>query len=529
MSNLSELGTQKWLIKISKQTYYITITFIFLVFQYHLVRNNLFNNFFWLDESGQIWMAQGQNHFSPQGSPTRGIQAIMENNSNYNLDPGGFTLLLRVWVSITGFETFMIRLLPYSFYLLTILILALSVQRFVIDKRLRKLFLLLLLGVSSTPMVTYYAFEVRGYSLSLFLTTFNFYLLAMFLKSNGNLQFLLLSASLLATLTIRYTSIAYVISIFLVICYLEMHSKSYKRVFSLSVVTLFLSLYILNDQVLIQLLDQGDSYLDIHLLSRFENWPEILYSNFFGFPGFLRSLVLLLAVLQIRRTAFIREGFKQRNLSVVFSATVLVLTTLQILFSLAGYLPWHSSTRWSIEDLSFSVVLLIQLSSIFNKSFFEKQVIQRSTNQIIGISLIGVMLLIISPAGHKFRPITRNSSIPVSSLLFNPTNVDLRHTVFLVDQSIYPTLRYSFEFDPSFKSKKQLWLDATVLQFTDESQLMRLLGQNLSKDFYVITTNQQVRSLSSTYAGKIIELTNLEKLDNLAPAWSSLIFKALSK
>ena len=143
MSGLSQVRTQNWLMKISKHIYYITIAFIFLVFQYNLVKNNLFNNFFWLDESGQIWMAQGQNHFSPQGSPTRGFQAIMENNSNYNLDPGGFTLLLRVWISMTGFETFTIRLLPYSFYLLTILILALSVQRFIIDKRLSKLLLLL--------------------------------------------------------------------------------------------------------------------------------------------------------------------------------------------------------------------------------------------------------------------------------------------------------------------------------------------------------------------------------------------------
>jgi hypothetical protein len=529
MSGLSQLSFQNWLIKISKQNYYIIIAFIFVIFQYNLIKNNLFNNFFWLDESGQIWMTLGQNHFSPQGSPTRGFQAIMENNSNYNLDPGGFTLLLRVWVSMTGFETFSIRLLPYIFYLLTIFILALSVQKFIIDKRLRQLLLLLLFGVLSTPMVTYYAFEVRGYSLSLFLTTLNFYLLAVFLKSDRNLHFLLLSTSLLATLTIRYTSIAYVISIVLIICYIELNSKSYKRIISLSIVIFFLSLYILNDQVLTQLLGQGDTYLDVHLLSKFENWREVLYSNFFGFPGFLRSLVLLLAVLQIRRTVCVCEDFRQRNLSVVFSVTVLVLTTLQMLFSVTGYLPWHSSTRWSIEDLSFSVVLVVQLSSILEKSVFEKQIIQRSVNYVIGISLICLMLLILSPAGHKFRPITRNSSIPVSSLLFNPTNVDLRHTVFLVDQSIYPTLRYSFEFDPSFKSKKQLWLDATVLQFTDESQLMRLLGQNLSKDFYVITTNQQVRSLSSTYAGKIIELTNLEKLDNLAPAWSSLIFKALSK
>jgi hypothetical protein len=529
MSGLSQLRTQNWLIKISKHTYYITIAFIFLVFQYNLVKNNLFNNFFWLDESGQIWMAQGQNHFSPQGSPTRGFQAIMENNSNYNLDPGGFTLLLRVWISMTGFETFTIRLLPYSFYLLTILILALSVQRFIIDKRLSKLLLLLLFGVSSTPMVTYYAFEVRGYSLSLFLTTLNFYLLARFLKSNGNLQFLLLSTSLLATLTIRYTSIAYVISIVLTICYIEMYSKSYKRVISLSVVIFLLSLYILKSQVLTQLLGQGDTYLDIHLLSRFENWPEILYSNFFGFPGFLRSLVLLLAVLQIRRTALVCEGFRQRNLAVVFSVTVLVLTTLQILLSVAGYLPWHSSTRWSIEDLSFSVVLLIQLSSILKKSFFEKQVIQRRVNYVIGISLIGLMFLIISPVGHKFRPITRNSSISISSLLFNPMNLDLRHTIFLVDQRIYPSLRYSFELDPSFKSKKQLWLNATVLQFADESQLIRLLGENLNKDFYVITTNQQSRSLAGIYAGQVIEVSNLEKLDDLAPTWSSLIFKTLSK
>ncbi len=73
------------------------------------------------DEAGQFWMAKGLHHFSEPNASDGTIANIVENNRHYNLDPGGFTLLLRFWSKISN-DIHFLRVLPVLFYWLFVIV-----------------------------------------------------------------------------------------------------------------------------------------------------------------------------------------------------------------------------------------------------------------------------------------------------------------------------------------------------------------------------------------------------------------------
>lgn len=74
------------------------------------------NPYLWFDEAGQFWMSKGLNHFSEPYSVCKCVDSVIANNGLYNLDPGGFTLLLHYWMQISNHWIYL-RLLPFFFSL----------------------------------------------------------------------------------------------------------------------------------------------------------------------------------------------------------------------------------------------------------------------------------------------------------------------------------------------------------------------------------------------------------------------------
>lgn len=79
---------------------------LFMAFQDH---------YFWFDESGQFFMAKGLNHYSEPYSSPGSLTDVIENNRGYNLDPGGFTILLHWWSFISNNDVFL-KILPLLFF-----------------------------------------------------------------------------------------------------------------------------------------------------------------------------------------------------------------------------------------------------------------------------------------------------------------------------------------------------------------------------------------------------------------------------
>ena len=66
------------------------------------ISKNLFTPYLWYDEAGQFFISKGLNHDSNPMENEKGITYVVQNNSFYNMDPGGFSILLHFWSKISN-------------------------------------------------------------------------------------------------------------------------------------------------------------------------------------------------------------------------------------------------------------------------------------------------------------------------------------------------------------------------------------------------------------------------------------------
>lgn len=123
---------------------------------------NLRESNLWFDESGQFWMAKGLTHFSPPLQKEGSIGDALVANRSFNADPGGFTLLLRLWSKISNLP-FWLRLLPFLFLVLA------SIPLFVVGRKLfpkiKEIPYLFALIPFGAKLLFSYGFEIRAYSM----------------------------------------------------------------------------------------------------------------------------------------------------------------------------------------------------------------------------------------------------------------------------------------------------------------------------------------------------------------------------
>lgn len=119
--------------------------------------------FFWYDEAGQVWIAKGLNHYSDALSQEGGLMDVVRNNRNYNMDPGGFSILLWFWVKISSNVLF-IRFVPFIFFL---------VACYFIYRYFKKIgystYISIIVGLLPfvIPIINTRLYEVRAYSMEL--------------------------------------------------------------------------------------------------------------------------------------------------------------------------------------------------------------------------------------------------------------------------------------------------------------------------------------------------------------------------
>lgn len=187
----------------------IWIIFIILFAKQNLIRPNL-----WYDEAGQFWIALGLNHMSPSHSKSGDIYDVIENNKSFNLDPGGFSVLLHYWTKLSTNHIFL-RILPYIFFILAALTTSRIAQIWQPNSILAPFSGLLLI---SSEVIRERVFEIRAYSMELFALTLSLYLLYQHNKIFSNKRYAILSGLLLSFLTTsRYSAYITVSVLFLLL------------------------------------------------------------------------------------------------------------------------------------------------------------------------------------------------------------------------------------------------------------------------------------------------------------------------
>lgn len=173
----------------------------------------LSNGLFWYDESGQFFISQGLNHYSEPLETRKGIVDVILNNSHYNMDPGGFSILLYLWTFISTTPIF-IRLLPLFFFL-GILLLTYFILKDCTSNQLYAEF-----GVLCIFLFLIYensVAELRAYTMELFFFFATIRLIQKFDNNYSVIRLISIIICLCMLCSARYSGI--VIS-FVIVCYL---------------------------------------------------------------------------------------------------------------------------------------------------------------------------------------------------------------------------------------------------------------------------------------------------------------------
>ncbi|MHC4169413.1 MAG: hypothetical protein ACYSWQ_20900 [Planctomycetota bacterium] len=125
------------------------------------ISNNLRTPYLWFDEAGQFFISKGLNHDSNPLETEKGLPYVIENNAFYNMDPGGFSILLHFWSKISNSHIWL-RFLPSLFFIGVVL-------SFIYLSHIwsQNLSIALVLGFIPIlyPMILRMGFEVRAYSM----------------------------------------------------------------------------------------------------------------------------------------------------------------------------------------------------------------------------------------------------------------------------------------------------------------------------------------------------------------------------
>jgi len=302
---------------------------------------------FWFDESGQFWMSKGLNHFSQPLMPEGNITDVINANNIHNLDPGGYTLGLRFWM-ILGDSPTWLRGFSFIFFIITMLACAGTVYIWTKNR-----FFSLAAGLLplSAPIIAYYSYELRPYSMEVCGVALSFFLLERVSRRPDVKQYFGLGVVCAFFLTSRYSFISTVIAtgicILWIIRDLQWRSK----------ITLFSAFCL---PVLI-------SCLGIYLITLSHQNPGATppdYVQSFILHGKTLSQILrisanvLLMPYGIGSTLFIgtylffycrRSRTSKYYLFTIYFIFVIAVNVVFILLSATGKYPWSTQTRWGIS------------------------------------------------------------------------------------------------------------------------------------------------------------------------------------
>jgi hypothetical protein len=116
---------------------------------------------FWYDESMQFWMSLGLDGFGAPHTPAGSFRDAIRHNGIANLDPGGFTVVMWLWLKLATGEVWQ-RILPLLFFLFGMGCfgwLGWTLRRSVLFAILSSLV------PAAYPLLLDYATEVRAYSM----------------------------------------------------------------------------------------------------------------------------------------------------------------------------------------------------------------------------------------------------------------------------------------------------------------------------------------------------------------------------
>ena len=332
---------------------YLVIIFSIYLFVIYRILQNLRYQYLWFDEGVQFWISKGLSPLGGPLLPAGSIADVIEKNKYYNLDPGGFGIILHFWSMISD-HVIWLRLLPCIFFSGVVL-------SFIYLSKLKlnnsKVALVMGFVPILAPTILDMGFEIRAYSMET-LGAVLCIVAAEKIKNKISSKNLFIWSCIIAVfLTSRYSLIIVAFVTSLYIFYLISRSKNtLQKKFALS---LFYSL-----PLAIALL-----YIYFFVL-KFQNpniepLPYLQYLSkdpFILFRGhnviYLSGLVICLFLL------FVQQKFKNIGTYQPLLFITVFTNVLFIVLSLLGKHPWDPSSN---RCISMEILMLVSLSAFLGE------------------------------------------------------------------------------------------------------------------------------------------------------------------
>ena len=384
------------------------------------------NKYFWYDESGQFWMSQGLNHYSPPLALRGDTYQALVSNSRYSFDPGGFTLIVRLWCSIST-NYLWIRILPELFFYGALFAIYLILRYLRLSTR-GSIFVLLLVNFG---IPGYNQTFFRPYSADLCAFAFAFLFLLRFFSQNSEEKIYLPRIIWMATFGIwmRYDAFVWTAALLLSIVSLRPKSLFSKTILSWklwtayiifisSCLAIFFFSFLTQSRVAIQM------YYDTYL----RNSPNFIFNRYNLFYFICLLGIFLYQILLSPKNS----NHQLKELQKIY----LVLSGTYILFSAVGLYPW---APWSAIDIPIPLCFLILGATTLSRPlrYFERLV------PLIGL---GAIMLYLAFLAHMHICNFNAPRAPdnITNYLGKKNNLCAGEQI-LVDAWDSPALRFYFE------------------------------------------------------------------------------------
>ena len=371
--------------------------------------------YLWYDEAGQFWISKGLNHYSTPFSREGGIMDVIINNRYYNLDPGGFSIILHYWTFISNNSIFL-RLLPAIFFMgccLSIFYLGYKITS-------NKIFSLILASIPFfEPHIFNFCVELRAYSMEMLGTILGAIMIIKYKSNFTYNKLLLLSLVLSFFCTSRYG--------FVIVA----------AVYSLRILFMLYKGNSINKFILKSLLFSLPEFITI----MFVYWGEMQFQNAkaepIGYSSYLNSSLRLfispLSILFYINIWIVIYKYRKKKSIHEFYILSLLVSSLFFILSCLGVYPWDVN-----KTISVSLLLLISCFIYFY------QVISKLNIRHINIIMsLGYILMI--TVGITLGFFKRHNQFQFIYKEYVTLNITEYNTIF-VDTHINPTLRYLYEY-----------------------------------------------------------------------------------
>lgn len=370
--------------------------------------------YFWYDEAGQFWISQGLNHYSAPLSEAGTLSDVIQNNRDFNMDPGGFSIILYFW-SMISTNWFVLRLLPVLFFLLFCYVLyKICYQE--LNNKYSALFIAILPLI--LPIFTNRVAELRAYSMELLGTVLSIYLLMRFKGKMTNRNLMILSVVQVFFSTSRY---GYIIVAFCI---------------SIRVIYQLFKDYPINVTVGKTLLYGGPLLLFVMLIFLYMTMYQDMGTDKLSYSPYISSSpVLLLSFFSILfYLTILLAWYNKRNKASLSEIHIIALCAagLYFILSACGLYPWEPHRTISAFFLLFFVLLLFVIKRLLSYKFFKL---------VLLMSLMTIFTCFLT-LFHKIH-VNDTYKIIDEYIQFENNN---SYNKILVQYRLSPVVRYQFEY-----------------------------------------------------------------------------------